>query len=251
VRKYLLEIGAPSLLIGVGLSLSGMLNFWAGVACLYLGAALLFIFLLTAKKLHWTAKAITGVAYCLFVVWFSLAYVFISCPLPSEIHYRPDPYPDGALVDGLKWGSDGVDTRISLSNPTKRDYEDVDLEISVDVDIVGAAQVTSIPGVDIFPQTDSSDSYLASKDSNGPAVILPNAKEWVRTSVYRLRCGKFPKRSTMQVTVETEKASPWIDGKAPQRFFGPRTIPKWVSIKGTFKGYGRDHEIAVVKDFAQ
>lgn len=253
------KFGYGFLLLGVGLPYLIDKLFGETAAIVVSGCCVLVaICLLIAGHLHDRKGLATKIIWVLVALssigagtWWEVSRPY---SLLVDIHYRPDSYPEGATVDGLVWGSDMVDVRFTLANSTDRDYEDVDLALATDLDIIGAAQTDGVTKVELSPQSNPNDpvtdAYLSGKDANGNIRIFPNTKMARHISVYRLRCDKFAKRSRVQLTVQVLKANPVVNGIFPQRFYAPRTIPAWASVRGTYKVLGREHDVEVSKDFA-
>ena len=253
------KFGYGFLLLGVGLPYLIDKLFGETAAIIVSGCCVLAaICLLIAGHLHERKGLATKVILVLVAlasigagIWWEVSRPY---SLIVDIHYRPDPYPEGATVDGLVWGSDMVDVRFTLENSTNRDYEDVDLTLATDLDILGASQTDGVTKVQLSPQIDPNDpvkdAYITTKDANGNVRIFPNTQIARHISVYRLRCDKFAKRSMVQLAMQALKANPVVNGVFPQRFYAPRTIPTWVSVRGTYSVLGREHDVDASKDLA-
>jgi hypothetical protein len=235
----------------ISLILGGFVSFWWMWICWSVGFVLFILLVLREWIKNWEEQPRIAVYVTVTTVFIIAAWtsIFASCPLIADIHYRPHPYLDGSTVDGITWSSNSVDVRINLTNPTRYGYEDVDIEISTDLDILGATQVAGVSRVELSPEVDALEAYVTGKDSKGNIGILPNVKPLKRTSSYRLRCDKVARHSIIQLAVKIAKANPSINGQGPQQLYGPRTIPAWVLIHGTYSATGREHDISISKDF--
>jgi len=158
-------------------------------------------------------------------------------PLDVEGSYRPSPYPDGSIVDGLIWTPNKVDVRVNLNNPTTKDYTDLDLYLSTHQFIWDMVQVTNIPsttyaGIDV---NGIIDGYAEGTEERGEKIVLPNVKVAHQCHSYHVSCAKLPRMTRMRLALVVAAINPSINGRAPLQFFSARTIPKSVTIKGEYK----------------
>lgn len=75
----------------------------------------------------------------------------IQSILNINVHGIKEDHPPDTVIAGIKWNNFYSDVRVYLSNPTDRDYHDVDILLSTDLTIQTVGQITNIQNVSIMP----------------------------------------------------------------------------------------------------
>lgn len=163
-------------------------------------------------------------------------------PLPIDIRYHPTAYRDGTVGNGLVWKSNMVDLKLSLTNPTERDYENLDLTIATDLLMAAAVQTSGISKVELAPQARPprklTTLYVSMTGADGRPMTLTPKPGISYADEYRLRCDKFARSSTVGLVFQIVKApdSPW-------------TIPDKALVKGTYRVGGSQYHVDIEKSF--
>jgi len=233
--RYIRGTGIIALLLG-GIGLI-MTYFELSVALVYFGLLLLGIdiyFEPTLKRhklIHSIGLGIVGPAILLFTSFI----VFV--PGHLDIHIMSDVYnyPDGTIINGIKWTNSYAEVRINLSNPTDRDYKDLDLIIDNSLKILEIGQITNIPEVRferITPFHIFGPVFGISKGSNGNETTNPLTFIHI-TSKYRIWCSVLPRYSNIELVLAVgDENQPHV-----------RQVPNWIKINGIYHDFGRDRNV--------
>ena len=226
--------------------------YWPGLAGVYGGILLLAYHVSSEEAFQGlslgTRIAIGIVAFCLVYIW-SANTVFVKLPIDIRAIVDKGNYPQGTDVAGIKWNPFYSDVRLLLSNPTGHDYSDIDLAVATDEQIVQVGQVTDIPNVSFFPQTSPPVITLGGADGQDLPVI-PIKGTMQSCPIYRIRIEKLPRHSTIQIAVATVRMNAFVPGKGmPDSLFAPKTMPKWLSVKGNYRAFARERELNETRAF--
>jgi hypothetical protein len=208
-RRWLLELGLPGAVLGVGLYLMDS-YFWLGFA-LACAAGMYFIMELFRVSATWTHNIyarLTATAplalLCLYMAWIT---ALRSSPLNIEALIIGSGF-SGAM-NGIQWIPELVGVSIDISNPEKRDYNDLDLKFQADnLSIFAMTQLmpfgpstSSFPCV-LFPNEGvTMPGYInAIESGTGHKARLPFVAQPPATA-YRIRCDKFPREARLQLVV--------------------------------------------------
>jgi hypothetical protein len=200
--------------------------YYLGVAIVYLGLGFLLWEvcvdpLLTRRSLPLRVVLI-GLVFVLFDA-FSIGIVEAQAPLSFQSYaMKKGEYPKDTTIGGIAWDSHLTDLRVTATNPTDDDYENLDVEVQPDKWTYKAALLSSSSGCDLSPMggetvfvalnvkggntTITSTRFGNTFDAhdNVGDVFSPLASAFG----YRLRCGKLPAHFTVQIVFAVVTLNP-------------------------------------------
>lgn len=134
--KYLWDIAILLVSFGVTFMVteSWPWAYWPGLAGVY-GGLLLLGYHLSKEEFFraWplgTRIAVGVIGLCCVYIW-SANIVFARLPINITVVLDAGNYPAGTDVAGIQWNPRYSDVRLTLANPTKHDYSDVDLSLPI------------------------------------------------------------------------------------------------------------------------
>ncbi len=246
---WIVALGLPGLAVGGGATLMGAVNYWAGFVITELGlVCFLFAWLYIKKDVSSVIErgvAIIIVCAAAWLCWF----VFRPAPLTFQLSATKAVYPEGSVIDGIKWYTECVDARIFVTNPSDRDYDDADFSLSANdkLLIMGMGKETSID-VQFFPEdlTPPPGQVIEEPDSAGNIVRGPGRSSgWAYH--YRIRIPKIPRKSSIELVA----ALAWLtppphDRIVNNKLLGPQRLPSSVRLIGDFKASSKPIHVDVV-----
>lgn len=193
------------------------LSYLTGVLIVYAGFALcltecIWEPALLEKPYPWQI-ALIGIVFTL-ATMFSINVVGALAPLTFDSYaMRKGEYPSGTVIAGILWNSHFTDLRVSITNPTDDDYSDIDIAIQPDKWNYKAAilqentgcQLISMggKGINIMPNgiggATSITGHRVGDEVDATTNVGDVFEHFLTSGGYRLRCGKFPAHSAVQV----------------------------------------------------
>jgi hypothetical protein len=167
---------------------------WAAVAF-----AVLFLSTIAVPELpelRISKRTIRLGLFALLLTGFLVHYTY-PAPLITSSIVTPNTYATGAEISGVKFLPPWTDARINLENQSGRNYEDVEVRVSSDMNIEGIGQISSISGVDFVGHKPLGE--LQQRDSQGK--IMSSVPLFQPTSEATIRIKTFPKHSTLELIV--------------------------------------------------
>jgi hypothetical protein len=198
------------------------LYYWTSVIFCYVGLSLLFIDAYFHPEL---TKGWRATLVCVVVVLFA-GFTFGIVLVPAPINFWATcfggEYPSGAMVAGIPWSKKYVELRIYINNPTRFDYEEVNLVIRPDKPVVAVAQAGEYPKV-TFRDAYGSNTHLEDLTlATGERKVIP-LMLIATDSGYRVRCEKLPAHTNIQMVMAIasvyEPAKGSIVNREDPRFF--------------------------------
>ncbi|MDH5741581.1 MAG: hypothetical protein OEY77_14765 [Nitrospira sp.] len=197
-------------------------------------------------------------------LYFTLWTKIENAPLELSAHSESSEHPGGVAVDGILWSAKFTDLRIDIINPTKFDYQNIDLLIIPDAAITAATQVTKLQGVSVWRVDHAEIATEVGNTQTGERVNLPYVSI-ATTFGYRVRCELLPSETHIQlllagVTVQgfgnidsvnhvlkvdfSNGSKIWLAHKDhTDKVFGPRPTFHAVKVTGRYTAQQRDYEV--------
>jgi hypothetical protein len=182
--------------------------FWYATGCFYIGLITLAIDIRQELKLKrhkwkrrfgWMMVLILGCA-------FSFGIAFYPAAIGVQSTSYEGQYKEGESEYGITWKDDMSDLRVDLENPTERDYDHIDLTISVgNLLVQDQKQVTNVPGVTLIPY--SHQIHIILVDDNGKTTGEQNRSMNAYSEV-RVLCDRLPKKTTVGLIFAVSDLTP-------------------------------------------
>jgi hypothetical protein len=212
------------LCVGVGCSLASLSLFWSD---------LLATIYHTKRHGELTKEAHIGFGIILFSIFLTAYIAYYSWPRPAPLTlFAATPQAAAYLPDtnvaGIKWKSSYSDLRLNISNPTSRDYLQLDATVRTDLIIMEVAQITGIANCKVIPYPNDPDAPHKFMLVDGSILISSPRRPRLEIPLllgpgpfpsesYRLLCNRLPPQSSLQfVFAVATVASP----HDPQTFEG-------------------------------
>jgi hypothetical protein len=235
-RSWIILLGLPALLVGLGVTMTGYLNFWLGVclaffAICYIAYEWWFFskkFPIRGKALGWAAIG----AVVLSIGWL----VFRPVPIDADFLPMPETYPDGTNIGGIQWQKRFSQVRVILVNHSAEQYTNIDLRLRTNLDIAAVGFVSDFStcgAKPLVPGILMSNPTMTRKNSDGSQTTLPMDKT-LSSTVYRAFCDRLLAGEKLEVVL----------GLVPK--IGqdhPDPSPTWISVRGSFDGLGRPRSL--------
>ncbi len=166
--------------------------------------------------------------------------VLVSAPIELVPELRVARQPDGVVIGGIKWEPGFAEVQVWFTNPTERDYEDVDMSLRLRGAYVAAIGLIDPTGsarlFDPDPTTVTGEATLP----NGAVIRADPIKGETIALPYRLRMERFPRHSTVKVVFAAVDMSPLFEairrgGPMPSNRHGPAPRPGRVDINGEYR----------------
>lgn len=245
--------------------------YFLGMSVVYLGFLLLLWEVCIEPRLierpPWVQIAVIALVLGLFD-FFSVGVVGAHAPITFQSYaMRKGDYPPDTVIAGIKWDSHLTDLRVSITNPSDEEYENLDIVVQPDYWSHRAALLMSISGCDVSP-TDGNTVFFSRAKESGPITVtstrvglgfdthdsagnvyIPLATE----TGYRLRCAIVPPHFAIQMVFavvcvpsdllgKPADKGEWavtasVFGAARSEFsvLGPRPNPSMVRLKGSYR----------------
>ena len=233
VLVYLRASGAVGILLGIGLTVSSIL-FWWGAGFLYAALVIGLIDLVVERGLTEVTKIVFGSVIVAVGLLFTYGIVAFRAPLKLQSNWNPQ----GAAVNGIDWKSGMSALVVYITNPTDRDYDDLDISLWVSEAIVTVKQGTDIPCEHV-----SRDVITAPGGWNHLLEMGPQ----------RFRCDKLPRDSTIEFVIALVNADQLLNSKnlrpgdkLPQGLFGPKRKPHQFGVVANYTVTFRPHTVSTL-----
>lgn len=241
-------------------------DFWFGITAVYVGLVALLWEICQERELLKRSSVIqVGAIALLFVFfdYFTIAVAAARAPLGLKAYVRQTNYPRDTVIAGIAWDSHFTDLRISVTNASSDDYQDLDISISPKPNewTHKASIVESSLGCGLTP-IEGGQLHVAAPTTKGNSAITltplgsgldvydsqGNPYETIATKPgYRLRCTRFPSNYTMQIVFavvdvpESLRPNPGsttisevTGAKTVFDIFGPKPCSNQAVVAGTF-----------------
>lgn len=216
-------VGSASLLIGAASIMTGV-SFWAWVTCLYLGMVMLVVDPWIEPSLagHHALRLCGSGLFIIAILIISFFVIFVSAPLKFDFTGDPGGYPQGERIGDITWDFPQYcsDFRITITNATGNDYENLDLRIDTDRAIVEQTQTSGIPCSFLAAGNELQD--VRTYDSSGQESFHKTL-----SSGSRIWCSHVPEHSMTQMTFAVAVSTP--SGR-----IGPKRLPDWVKLRADY-----------------
>jgi hypothetical protein len=249
IIKYLGSAGMAALGVA-GLMQTNFFNI--SVACIYIAIVFFTLVLWFEPWIagQWWKRTIVILIMLPLFYLFTFRFVFIPGPLNVQVNGGLQDYAPNTFVAGIKWENYYSDVRIYLTNPTDRDYYDIDILLTTDLTIMAIGQITNVQNVLIMPFKPGIPEYYESYlDNTGKIAhkLLTDIK-FISATTYRVRCSVLPKKSqlglvgaivVLNIPNNIDPRNTIID---PYTVFGEKRLPKWVQISARYRDFGRERK---------
>jgi hypothetical protein len=240
VREWIVALGLPALGVAMGLGVMGYANYWGGVILVYIAVGFLIADLWWVRfpALVRSIGTLVGIG-CL--VFFT-TQVFAPAPLKVQVNvYSTAGYlPNQA---GIRWNPQFGDLRIEISNPTERDYDNIDLTFEAG-DLGGAVimqmrQLSALPGVNLLADTASEPqpfkaAWLMGWSHHRKIKIPLISTEQQPTRRYRILCAKLPRKAIINLIGSIAILNSSRNGILPKQLFAKFHQPSDMRIVGGY-----------------
>ena len=230
VLGYLRAVG----IVGVLWTVAAMILpyfFRAATALIYIASALGLADLYWEKALPKLAKIIGAGVVVIAAGLFTYSIVLFPAQLKCGSYWVKSDYPEGSDIAGIKWRQGFSELRVSIKNPTDRDYDELNISILSPEAVIEIVQSTAIPCSPI------SQDVATPHDTLG-TVFHP----LFDTGPKRFRCAKLPSYSTMEFVLAVANVDDLMKlmtkgavdlGPKPE-LFGPKRKPEFVIVQASY-----------------
>jgi hypothetical protein len=230
IRGWLLAVGVPFGLIGLGAGLiaMGASTFMLGTWVAFAGIAwLLFDWWFFSKELS-VATRLMGTLGTL-VIGVIIGWVaFRPAPFTISFQRLTENYADGAEISGIKWSSKYSGLRMILRNDS--DFQYMNLEFLIRTDVMIAAV-----GFDSKFSSCAAKPTLMGVEFNGPSIGLPDKYGKVVSTplnfsiadVFKVVCDKLLPHDPVEIVLATRRRI--VDGGFNEA--------SGVTVRGSFEGF--------------
>jgi hypothetical protein len=224
--KALKAVGLGAILLGGAALVQGdptRFGIWATLVYAGIGV-------LTAELLyeHWRNRWMrygVPVVFGSVALGFTWIFIWVDAPLGINVTVSEANYPKGTDVGGIKWEPFLSEVRITVTNKSPRDYENLDLSFLVpDLMVVRFGQTVG-PIVQFVEENPVLGATFHGKKSDGTKVDTPMESVGNINSTYHARCDRLPRFGTIQIVIALGNSLTTIgsSGQAdfPKKLDGP------------------------------
>src|SRR5580698_5452375 len=226
-RDYVVSLGLPAFALGIGLTMTGYVQFWMGLFVMGGGLAWFAIDIWLLRRRLGKVGVGAGMAFCvavaLLVGWmvFRPAHLRIALFLPGMAAY-----PAGTEIGGVKWKPGYTDLRLVLVNDGAASYSEVDALLRSNYFVAEVGFVDGFSGCKVSPampfMVSGSALTILGKDGK-PVQTVPLTGPWHSNQV-RIHCDKLIAGDKIEAVVAIEKG---------------QQLPPWASVAVDYDAYGR------------
>lgn len=234
------NVAAGSTFLGVaGMILS--IQFWWAVAFIYAGLCLFILDLWVEPEFKnrrfWRLSG-TAVLVC-FLLMFTWGIVLVPGPIELEAIGIPGDYPVGTKIAGINWNPAFSDVRISITNQSEQEYDNLNFVLGVSGYIIQAAVQNENSGCTLMSTSPVIEVHASGVDPKTGKPFQQPLTQLGDSSPRRLQCKRFFGKQSVtvmfaiaNVRMDLEHATTNV---IPDAFYGPKKMPEWAGISGTYQ----------------
>lgn len=206
VREYLVGLGIPALIFAICFSMTGFMNFWAGV----LGASLAIVWFavdwyVLSRGMRLIVRGTGGLsalAAAIFVGWIA----FRPAPINVAIDAPPGNYNEGTNALGVLWKVGYDPVNIIVFNNTSSEYEGFDSYVRTSLQIaeVGVrGYINQCIATAENPFVTIGSASLSYNNAKGGTLSIPlfQGPQPIVSTFYRIRCDKLASNSKIDIVL--------------------------------------------------
>ena len=244
VSRHLLawfrSVGLVSLLLGgVGL-MQDPIHFWWSVAFIYLaflvGALDFLIVEPWVSRLSRRWKVFFAVVYVALILAFSVGVAFVDAPLWAGARLIDAEELPGTVIAGIPWRPEFAELSVTLTNPTMRNYEDLDIVLMPDQPVAAIAQINGCSDITFEDQFRATAKQVIANFTKGTAQVNPLVLK-ATDAGYRIRCSRLPPKASIDLVLAIAAIRP-NDPNAPADFFSSKYWLRSKLANGSSYWYG-------------
>ncbi len=235
---WIISLGIPSLVLGIGVPMMGYVNFWWGVAISAI--AIVFFTVEWLRKYAPKQRVLVNVLVIsalggsgIFLLWLTFRPVTVKFDiLPATQHYT-----EGVEIGGLHWQKSYSGSTIVINNQEKSQITNIDLLIKSDAPIVAVgaqSQFSHCGGKPYSPGLLVAAMAETSTDGSGQTHTVP--VQMVSAEEFRVFCDRVLGGDSVELTVATGPRLP-VGGMPAV------STQTWLSMKGSFDALGRQRSV--------
>jgi hypothetical protein len=237
-----MQLGLPVLGIGVGLAMTGYVNFWLGIAIAALAVVVLLLDLWRLVRNGSFLKK--GMAFSIGIICVGLItwIAFRPVPLGASFALGPGNYPENSEIGGIKWEKGFSDVRLILSNDTKLDFGNIDLTVKTN------QFIAKIGSMDAFSQCKSAPIdqmhvtilSLDITDASGKKQTILGTPAAAKS--FRVHCDVLLSGDDIHLVIALLNVNAFKNGQRPDTLFAPPENARWAMVDATYDAAGRTRE---------
>jgi hypothetical protein len=234
---YLRQIGFVAFALSIGAILMET-HFTYFIGFVYAALLISIIDSILEKPLG-KFRFVLAASYLSIIIFVTWGIVFVKAPVEIQVAGIPGDYPLGTTIAGINWNPAYSDIRISLTNQGHSDYLDFDMKLVVDGYIIEAVLQNDFAGCSLMSTSPVVEMHLSGTD---PKTGLPFQQPFIpigKNAPRRLRCDKLPSKVLLTIVVAVANLdfnfAHATTSVLPDAFYGPKRMPKWVTVSGTYK----------------
>lgn len=203
---WIFRVGGFTFLVG-GLTMITTPNFfWLSVFLVYCGLLLLAVEIYAEPALRRLPIRLTGWTIVIaFGVWYSVSIVFVSAPLRVSTLSVGLDYSVGDGPAGISWRPYYAELTAIFTNPTKDNYDDINLLVRPDFPVAALAQASQLSGFSYEDKFGMNARIwiedLANHQKQGMDFLATNAG-------YKIHCDRIPPDASLKVTMALVNFNP-------------------------------------------
>ncbi len=151
-------------------------------------------------------------------------------------------YPDRSDVYGIEWRPAFSRVQFLLSNPSDKNYDNLDLFILLDRSIVEGRVVSEFNACKFGPANAPPEGLLFGTAEDGQDLTIPVTPSAAAISfvpLYRLRCERLAARSQILMVLATIEFGPGLPANFDDVFTGSRSDPTQAHLEVAYTLNGR------------
>ena len=160
-----------------------------------------------------------------------------SSPLSLEVFVKPMGLTPDSPQGGIEWRPNYSPIEVVLANRTPQMISALELRIQVDGFIMGGAQTSALPDVQVFPLNPPSFAELLSlggTNEHGERITVPVVPIRSLTSTYEITAAKLRPNTEARVLLAYGAAGESTDGRIPDKLFVKKP-PSLILLEGSYE----------------